>query len=261
MTRADHLVALGGGVVGDLGGFCAHTYQRGVPVVQVPTTVVAQVDSAYGGKTGVDLPQGKNYVGAYHLPAAVIADWATIGTLPPAELAAGFVEVLKTALLAGGELWEGVRAIAEGDLAAQAVGRLRLRPLQVRGRRRRRARRGPAAGAQPRPHRRPRDRGRERLRALPPRGGDRPRAAGDPAALRRGSSSATRSHPGSSATASRPGWTRASGSSEVLAAIGRDKKRGSGGVPFVLLEQPGRPRTGQVLEPDKVEAAVEELYG
>ena len=71
MTREDHLVALGGGVVGDLAGFCAHLYQRGVPVVQVPTTLVAQVDSAYGGKTGVDLPEGKNYAGAYHLPAAV----------------------------------------------------------------------------------------------------------------------------------------------------------------------------------------------
>ncbi|HEX3241758.1 MAG TPA: shikimate kinase, partial [Solirubrobacterales bacterium] len=62
MSREDHLVALGGGVVGDLAGFCAHTYQRGVPVVQIPTTLVAQVDSAYGGKTGVDLPEGKNYV-------------------------------------------------------------------------------------------------------------------------------------------------------------------------------------------------------
>ena len=74
MTREDHVVALGGGVVGDLAGFCAHLYQRGVPVVQVPTTLVAQVDSAYGGKTGVDLPEGKNYAGAYQLPAAVIAD-------------------------------------------------------------------------------------------------------------------------------------------------------------------------------------------
>ena len=74
MTREDHVVALGGGVVGDLAGFCAHLYQRGVPVVQVPTTLVAQVDSAYGGKTGVDLPEGKNYAGAYHLPAAVLAD-------------------------------------------------------------------------------------------------------------------------------------------------------------------------------------------
>ena len=102
MTREDHVVALGGGVVGDLAGFCAHTYQRGVPVVQVPTSLVAQVDSAYGGKTGVDLPEGKNYAGAYHLPAAVIADISTLSSLPREELAAGFVEVLKTGLLAGG---------------------------------------------------------------------------------------------------------------------------------------------------------------
>ena len=74
MTRARSLVALGGGVVGDLAGFCAATYQRGVPVVQVPTTLVAQVDSAYGGKTGVDLPEAKNYVGAYHQPAGVLVD-------------------------------------------------------------------------------------------------------------------------------------------------------------------------------------------
>jgi shikimate kinase/3-dehydroquinate synthase len=106
MTRADHLVALGGGVVGDLAGFCAATYQRGVPVVHLPTTLVAQVDSAYGGKTGVDLPAAKNYVGAYHQPAGVIVDPDTLATLPEPELAAGWVEVLKTALIAGGELWE-----------------------------------------------------------------------------------------------------------------------------------------------------------
>ena len=73
-THDDHVVALGGGVVGDVAGFCAAVYQRGVGVVQVPTTLVAQVDSAYGGKTGVDLPEGKNYVGAYHQPRAVLAD-------------------------------------------------------------------------------------------------------------------------------------------------------------------------------------------
>jgi shikimate kinase/3-dehydroquinate synthase len=115
MTRADHVVALGGGVVGDLAGFCAATYQRGVPVVQVPTTLVAQVDSAYGGKTGVDLPQAKNYVGAYHQPAGVIVDPDTLETLPAQELAAGWVEVLKTALIAGGELWESVARGGEVD--------------------------------------------------------------------------------------------------------------------------------------------------
>jgi shikimate kinase/3-dehydroquinate synthase len=114
-TRADHLVALGGGVVGDLAGFCAATYQRGVPVVQLPTTVVAQVDSAYGGKTGVDLPQAKNYVGAYHQPAGVIVDPEVLQTLPAEELHAGWVEVLKTALIAGGELWQRVAAGGELD--------------------------------------------------------------------------------------------------------------------------------------------------
>ncbi len=115
MTRADHVVALGGGVVGDLAGFCAGTYQRGVPVVQIPTTLVAQVDSAYGGKTGVDLPEAKNYVGVYHQPAAVLVDPQTLATLPAAELAAGWVEVLKTALIAGGWLWEMVAGGGEVD--------------------------------------------------------------------------------------------------------------------------------------------------
>ncbi len=110
MTRADHLVALGGGVVGDLAGFCAATYQRGVAFVGVPTTLVAAVDSAYGGKTGIDLPAAKNYVGAYHHPAGVLVDPATLDTLPAAEWSAGYAEVIKTALIAGGALWERIAA-------------------------------------------------------------------------------------------------------------------------------------------------------
>ena len=113
MTRGDVVVALGGGVVGDLAGFCAATYQRGVRYVQVPTTLVAQVDSAYGGKTGVDLAEAKNYVGAYHQPVAVIVDPAALKTLPPEELSAGYAEVVKTALIAGGELWQQVREGAD----------------------------------------------------------------------------------------------------------------------------------------------------
>jgi shikimate kinase/3-dehydroquinate synthase len=114
-TRADSLLAVGGGVVGDLGGFCAATYQRGMPVVHVPTTVVAQVDSAYGGKTGIDLPQAKNYVGAYHQPAAVHVVPSTLETLPARERAAGYAEVVKTALIAGGPLWDAVRGGARDD--------------------------------------------------------------------------------------------------------------------------------------------------
>jgi shikimate kinase/3-dehydroquinate synthase len=130
LTRTDVVVALGGGVVGDLAGFCAATYQRGVRYVQVPTTLVAQVDSAYGGKTGVDLAEAKNYVGAYHQPAAVIADTDTLGTLPEEELAAGFPEVVKTALIAGGQLWDRVRSGADPNhpdvIAACARTKLRI---------------------------------------------------------------------------------------------------------------------------------------
>jgi len=108
-TREVLVVAVGGGVVGDLVGFCAAVYQRGVAHVQVPTTLVAQVDSAYGGKTGVDLPEGKNYAGAYHQPSAVLVDPAVLDTLPDLEHAAGYAEVVKTALIAGGPLWARVR--------------------------------------------------------------------------------------------------------------------------------------------------------
>ena len=136
MTRSDVVVALGGGVVGDLAGFCAATYQRGVRFVQVPTTVVAQVDSAYGGKTGVDLSEAKNYVGVYHQPRAVISDTDTLASLPAEELAAGYAEVVKTALLAGGWLWE---LRPSGRRARGPRGDLRLRPYQAARRRRRRA--------------------------------------------------------------------------------------------------------------------------
>ncbi len=130
MTRSDVVVALGGGVVGDLAGFCAATYQRGVRYVQVPTTLVAQVDSAYGGKTGVDLPEAKNYVGAYHQPSAVIADRDALATLPAEELSAGYAEVVKTALIAGGELWERVRSgespMSPGIIEACVLTKLRI---------------------------------------------------------------------------------------------------------------------------------------
>jgi shikimate kinase/3-dehydroquinate synthase len=106
--RGRQLVAVGGGVVGDLAGFCAAVYQRGTPFVQVPTSLVAQVDSSYGGKTGVDLPAAKNYVGAYHQPEAVLVDTDALASLPRGELVSGYAEVIKTALIAGGRLWRRV---------------------------------------------------------------------------------------------------------------------------------------------------------
>jgi 3-dehydroquinate synthase len=95
LHRGDVVVALGGGVVGDVGAFVASTYNRGVAVVQVPTTLLAMVDSAIGGKTGVNLPQGKNLVGTFHQPIGVIADLDVLGTLPERELRGGLAEVIK----------------------------------------------------------------------------------------------------------------------------------------------------------------------
>jgi shikimate kinase / 3-dehydroquinate synthase len=260
MTKEDHVVALGGGVVGDLAGLCAHLYQRGVPVVQVPTTLVAQVDSAYGGKTGVDLPEGKNYAGAYHLPAAVISDTATLATLPPAELAAGFVEVLKTGLLAGGSLWERARGLDSLDPAALddvvfACARYKCEVVATDER----------------------DGGRRHVLNLGHTVGHGIEAAtgygryrhgeavglGLLAALRLSAAPALREEV-EAALARQQLPTRLDPDVDVDAVLGalqRDKKRTAAGVGFVLLATPGEPRTGQLVDPDRVRAAVEELIG
>ncbi|MAR89377.1 MAG: 3-dehydroquinate synthase [Pseudomonadota bacterium] len=98
-SRTTTLIALGGGVIGDITGFAAAAYQRGVDFIQIPTTLLAQVDSSVGGKTGVNHPLGKNMIGAFHQPRAVIADTDTLNTLPPRELAAGLAEVIKYGLI------------------------------------------------------------------------------------------------------------------------------------------------------------------
>jgi shikimate kinase/3-dehydroquinate synthase len=260
MTREDHVAALGGGVVGDLAGFCAHLYQRGVPVVQVPTTLVAQADSAYGGKTGVDLPEGKNYAGAYQLPAAVIADTSTLETLPQEELAAGFVEVLKTGLLAGGSLWERVGAIesldaAELDDVVFACARYKCEVVAADERDDGlraglnlghtvghaieaasgygRYRHGEAVGL-------------GLLAAL---------RLSDAPGLRERSEEILRHH-------GLP--VRLDPAIEVDAiveALQRDKKRTAAGVGFVLLSEPGEPQVEQLVDPARVRSAVEELLG
>src|ERR1051325_10333667 len=104
--RNDLVVALGGGVVGDLAGFAAAIYLRGIPVVQVPTTLLAQIDSSVGGKTGINLPVGKNLVGAFHQPVVVCIDTETLLSLPPRELVSGFCEMVKHSLISGAELFE-----------------------------------------------------------------------------------------------------------------------------------------------------------
>lgn len=104
-NRDTTIVAVGGGVVGDMAGFAAATYQRGVRFVQVPTTLLAQVDSSVGGKTGVNLPAGKNLVGAFHQPAHVLIDIDTLATLPDREFIAGLAEVIKYGLVYDGEFF------------------------------------------------------------------------------------------------------------------------------------------------------------
>ena len=113
LRRADAVVALGGGVVGDLAGFVAASYQRGVRLVHVPLTLLAMVDSAIGGKTGVDLPEGKNYVGAIWQPDLIVMDADLLSTLPPRELSCGFAEVIKYGLLSGPALAERLEAWPE----------------------------------------------------------------------------------------------------------------------------------------------------
>jgi 3-dehydroquinate synthase len=119
--RDSVVVALGGGVVGDIAGFAAAIYQRGVDFIQVPTTLLAQVDSAVGGKTGVNHPQGKNLIGAFHQPLCVLSDSDTLHTLPDRELSAGLAEVVKYGLIADGQFLAWLEQHAE-DLLKRDAG-------------------------------------------------------------------------------------------------------------------------------------------
>ena len=258
--RDDCLLAFGGGVVGDLAGFCAATYQRGIPLVQAPTTLVAQVDSAYGGKTGVDLPEAKNYVGVYHQPIAVLADPAVLRTLPGEELAAGFVEVLKTGLIAGDPLWDRVRRIdaLDPDTLGDVIFECARTKIAVVAEDERDAGRravlnlGHTVGhaievaTGYRGYRHGEAVGLGLLAALRLSGADE---------LRMEVEGLLASH---GLPVSLDAGVRVD---EVLDSIGRDKKRTSEGIGFVLIERPGEPRWGESVDPASVRAAVEELRG
>jgi len=118
-SRSTTLIALGGGVVGDLTGFAAATYQRGVDFLQVPTTLLAQVDSSVGGKTGVNHPLGKNMIGAFYQPRCVLADTSVFATLPAREFAAGLAEVLKYGVIRDPEFFAWLEANADACVARQ----------------------------------------------------------------------------------------------------------------------------------------------
>ena len=119
--RSTTLVALGGGVIGDLAGFAAATYQRGIPLVQVPTTLLAQVDSSVGGKTAVNHPLGKNMIGAFHQPLLVLSDTDTLRTLPQREYVAGIAEIIKCGAVRERALFEWLEASMDRLLARDAA--------------------------------------------------------------------------------------------------------------------------------------------
>jgi shikimate kinase / 3-dehydroquinate synthase len=124
VERRTAVIALGGGVVGDLAGFAAATTLRGLPFVQIPTTLLSQVDSSVGGKTGVNTKRGKNLVGAFYQPRIVLADTATLGTLPPRELKAGYAEIAKAGLISDGAFFSWCEqhgpGVISGDRDTQA---------------------------------------------------------------------------------------------------------------------------------------------
>lgn len=124
VERSDHIVALGGGVVGDLVGFAASIVKRGCSFIQVPTSLLAQVDSSVGGKTAINVAAGKNMIGAFHQPALVVIDPATLATLPPRDLRAGYAEVVKYGLIDDADFFAWCEAngaaLLAGDRAAQA---------------------------------------------------------------------------------------------------------------------------------------------
>lgn len=119
MDRRSVVIALGGGVIGDLGGYAAATFLRGLPLIQVPTTLLAQVDSSVGGKVAVNLPEGKNLVGAFHQPSLVVADILTLRSLPPREFRAGLTEVVKHGMIADPELFGYIEDHLEAVLQAE----------------------------------------------------------------------------------------------------------------------------------------------
>ena len=134
VERGDLVIALGGGVVGDLTGFVASVLRRGMGFVQIPTTLLAQVDSSVGGKTGINTPHGKNLIGTFHQPSLVIADWATLDTLPDRELRAGYAEVVKYGLLNDAEFfgWLEINGRAVLDGTGNARGFAIARACQAK---------------------------------------------------------------------------------------------------------------------------------
>lgn len=247
LDRGGTLVALGGGCTTDAAGFAAATYLRGVAWVPVPTSLVGQVDAGIGGKTGLDLPAGKNLVGAFHWPARVVIDPALLETLPHVERAEGRAEVVKTGLLAGESLWE-LPAPEQVRRCAAVKAALCVRdPLD----------RGPRAAL---------NLGHTFAHALEAAGGYAELTHGRAVAL--GLRAALRlsvEHAGLDPSVLQtleealPAEPANVDCAHAWAALQRDKKAVSGRVRLVLLEAPGRPVTGVELPDEAVRTALNSL--
>ena len=249
------MVTLGGGATTDLGGFVAATWLRGVRVVHVPTSLLAMVDAAVGGKTGINTGAGKNLVGSFHEPAGVLCDLALLDSLPRAELVAGLGEVVKCGFIADPAILDLVEATDPAELTptSPVLRELVERAIRVKidvvvadlketGGTRRAPR---PRGAQLRPHHGPRDRAGQRLRR-PPRRGRRDRGR-----LRRRAGPRS---PGSSTTPRPTGTARRSSGSglptrwygasydELRAAMAVDKKARGSRLRFVVLSGVGAPQ-------------------
>ena len=232
VRRSDALVALGGGVIGDLSGFVAATYQRGVGFVQVPTTLLAQVDASVGGKVAVDFRAGKNYVGSFYQPGLVLADLHTLRTLPLRELRCGAAEVAKHGLLAGSAVLRRVQQLARAPLSAGAVTQeLVASSIQYKAGVVERDEResGLRRGAQLRAHRRSRHRGGDRVPSLLARGGGGPGPARRPAALGRALSPARGRRADGARAARRPGAPGPSGGCPRRGRVRPHRARQEGG--------------------------------
>ena len=253
VDRGDLVVALGGGVVGDVAGFCAAVYQRGIGHVQAPTTFVAQFDSAYGGKTGVDLPEGKNYAGAYHQPKAVLVDPDALATLPEEERRAGYAEVIKTALIAGGDLWARVRR-GEPEDERLIEGCLRTKLEVVAGDER------DASGRQVLNLGHTVGHAIEAATAYGRFRHGEAIALGLLCALRLSGRDTLREEVARLLEA-RGLATAVAGvdPDRVLELVQRDKKRSEGRVPFVLVEAPGSVTPGHAVDPADVREAIGEV--
>ncbi len=270
-TRTDAVVSVGGGATTDLAGFVAATWLRGVRVVHMPTTLLGMVDAAVGGKTGINTAEGKNLVGAFHAPAGVLCDLATLETLPRNELVSGLAEVIKCGFIADPVILDLVEqdpeaathrrhrraARADRALARGQDRRRRRRPQGDRWRRRPPRPRDP----QLRPHPRPRDRAGRALQVAPRRGGvdrhdvrRRARPAGRPA--RRGDRRAAPVHPGPRRA---PDHLRRRAWGQLLEAMKVDKKTRGDQLRFVVLDGLAKPAVLQGPDPALLTAAFAEI--